>query len=414
MRISTQQLFVGNQQNMQRITADLSNTQQQLSTGFRVNSPSDDPVAATRILQINQELAQVAQFQRNIDLAQNRLNQEDATLGGINDVLIRVRELGIQSGNGGLSADDRKFIAAEIRQRLDQLVGQMNSKDSSGEYVFGGFQGSSPPFVPDSTGAIAYVGDEGQRSIEVDEGLKVQVNDNGKRLFVDLPAQVTSFKTSANLSNTGTGAITTGQILDKATLESFAPDDIIVEFDQDLAAVPPITLGYRLRASGGGQELQALTSFAPGDTIQTQGLQFVVNGTPAIGDTFFVQTDTSVVKQPLTGTLEKLIKGLEGFNETPQGRVDFNNLLADVLGEIDVAQTRVLETRAQVGARLNTIDTTRDFHADAGIVTQQVLSDLRDLDFAEAASRLSLQSTVLQAAQQSFVQTTRLSLFDRL
>ncbi|MAL98373.1 flagellar hook-associated protein FlgL [Hydrocarboniclastica marina] len=294
MRISSQQIFHTSVQRMQDISMQQAKTQEQLSTGNRVNRPSDDPVAASRMLQLDQELARTEQFQRNIDFAENRLQQEDSTLNSMNDLLVRVRELTVQVGNGSLSADDRSYISAELSQRLEQMAGLANSKDSNGQYVFGGYDGDNPPYVQ-VAGAWTYQGTTDQRSLEIDSGVKVPISDNGDRIL-------------------------------------------------------------------GGE-----ATFA---------------------------------------TLEKLISDIAAG--------DINVAVEDALTGIDDAQSRILEVRAQVGARLNTIESTRDFHTDSTVLTEGVLSEIRDLDYAEAISRFSQQNMVLQAAQQSFSRISQLSLFDRL
>src|SRR5690606_33762817 len=129
MRISTQQMFGRGLDSMQDVNSQLQKTQMQISTGKRLLTPSDDPVASARIVQLNQELSLNKQYQSNIDMAENRLTMQDDLLGSINDVLHRVRELTTQAGNGALSVEDKNTIAAELRQRLDQVAGMMNSKD---------------------------------------------------------------------------------------------------------------------------------------------------------------------------------------------------------------------------------------------------------------------------------------------
>jgi len=76
--------------------------------------------------------------------------------------------------------------------------------------------------------------------------------------------------------------------------------------------------------------------------------------------------------------------------------------------------SRILEVQADLGARMNSIDSTRNLHVDLELQAQEVLSKVRDLDFAEAVSRLSFQSFLLEAAQQSFVRVSGLSLFNAL
>src|SRR5690606_12640951 len=107
MRISTQQVFGRGLESMQDVNSQLQKTQAQISSGKRILTPADDPVASARILQLNQELALNQQYQTNIDMAENRLTLQDGILGSVNDVLLRVRQLTTQAGNGILSADDK-------------------------------------------------------------------------------------------------------------------------------------------------------------------------------------------------------------------------------------------------------------------------------------------------------------------
>jgi flagellar hook-associated protein 3 FlgL len=87
IRISSQQIFSGGISRLQELNSSLNNTQQQISTGKRVNKPSDDPVAAARILKLDQELARVETYQRNVNLADNRLKQEESALASSVDIV---------------------------------------------------------------------------------------------------------------------------------------------------------------------------------------------------------------------------------------------------------------------------------------------------------------------------------------
>lgn len=127
IRISSQQIFSGGINRLQELNTSLNNTQQQISTGQRVNKPSDDPVAAARILKLDQELSRVETYQRNVDLADNRLKQEESALESSIDVIQRIRELTVQAGNGSLSANDRRSISSELEERLGQLANIANT-----------------------------------------------------------------------------------------------------------------------------------------------------------------------------------------------------------------------------------------------------------------------------------------------
>lgn len=405
IRISSQQIFSGGISRMQEVNADLVKTQQQISTGKKVNKPSDDPVAAARILKLNQEVKRIETCERNANLADNRLKQEESTLASAVDIIQRVRELTVQAGNGSLSANDRQSISSELKERLGQLANVANTRDASGEYIFSGFQGSTPAFAKDDFGAWAYQGDEGQRVLEIDDGVTVPISDHGKGIFVNVPATV-SVKEAASTD----GYISGLELINTDALRSAfpagtRPDDIVLAIDpageivvQDLAGNP---LAIPVTPAGAGV----------GDEIEVAGIKLTINDA-VDGDTFQLGISD---KQSIFGTIEKLIAGLEGIDKaTPKSSAEYDALIAESLANLDNGQESVLLKQTELGGRLNAIESTSSFLEDSGLYTKEIRSQLQDLDYAEAISNLSFQSFVLQAAQQSFAQISRLSLFDRI
>lgn len=412
MRISTSLGFERGIDSIQQVDSQLKETQLKISSGRNVLRPSDDPVASTRILKLQQELAINEQFQRNVDLAENALRLEDDLLGSMNDVITRIRELTIQSGDGTYNATDRQYIASEVKERLEQLAGLMNSRDAGGEFVFGGFQGNQKPFEKNVNGAYEYQGDEGRRFIQVDVSVNVAITENGKNLFEDVDAAENTFKTSSNPNNQADppAIITTGQVIDQATYDAFYPEDLIIEFNPETNIVPNGP-NFTVRERSTGKPLLTDQPYATGQPIAVEGIQFEIVGNPLPGDNFFVN---SAEKQGLLTTIEKLIYGLENFIPTSEGRAAFDALLNDTLTNLDNAETSILETRSQIGARLNTVDTTREQQQDVEILTKEILADLSELDYAEAISQLSLEQFVLEASYGTYSQVTSLSLFDTL
>jgi flagellin-like hook-associated protein FlgL len=202
IRISSQQIFSGGINRLQDLSAQLNKTDEQIATGKRVNRPSDDPVAAARILKLDQEVKRIETYERNAQLANNRLGQEESAISSSVDILQRVRELTVQAGNGSLSANDRLSISSEMKERLQQLAQMANTQDASGEYIFSGFQGGSPAYAKEA-GEWTYKGDEGQRMLEIDDGVTVAISDHGKGIFERIPevagAKQSVFKTVENL-----------------------------------------------------------------------------------------------------------------------------------------------------------------------------------------------------------------------
>ena len=184
MRISTSQMFQQSITNMLNKQAELAHTQQQISTGDRILTPSDDPSGATRILELNQAIDTNTQYQRNADFAEAHLGIEETVLSSFTDRLQRVRELAVQGNSDTLTAEDRHSIATEARQVLDSLVELANTKGSNGEYIFAGFQSGSAPFSDDGNGNFSYGGDQGQRMLLIGTSRQIAISDSGSELFM--------------------------------------------------------------------------------------------------------------------------------------------------------------------------------------------------------------------------------------
>jgi len=405
MRISTQQLFNRGLEQIQDVTAQQQKTQLQLSTGKKVLTPADDPIASARILELNQELAINEQFQRNIELVDGRLELQDDMLGSIDNVVQRVRELAVTAGNGILNASDLNSIAVEVEVLLDQLAGLLNSQDASGEYLFSGFQGGEEPFQKNISGAYTYEGDEGRRFVQVGPSVSIASTENGKEIFQDITVNENTFYTLTNPTNQSQPAaqITTGQVIDQVVYDDFYPEDLTITFNTPT--------DYSITEASTGRVVLANQSYVSNDPILVNGIQFEISGAPVAGDSFFVQSSE---KQGVLTTVEKFVYGLQNFNTTETGRAAFSSAIESALSNLDSAETSILEARSQIGARLNTIETTKEQLLDVEILTKEILTNIEAVDYAEAISLLSIQQTTLEAAYSSYSQVTSLSLFDRL
>ncbi len=184
MQLSTSQIYQQAVTSMLDKQTALAKTQQQLATGQKILAPSDDPGAATRILNLTQVIETTDQYQRNADFADTRLALEETVLTDIGDMLQRVRGLAVQANNATNTAQDRKIIAIEVRATLDSLLQLSNSKDANGEYLFSGFKTDTEPFSDAGSGNFVYAGDQGQRSIQVGPKRQVVTGDAGNDVFL--------------------------------------------------------------------------------------------------------------------------------------------------------------------------------------------------------------------------------------
>jgi len=411
MRISTSQLHHQALNQMLAAQGAAANSQQQIATGKRFATAADDPVGAVQVERLNRELATREQFQKNIDLAETELRLEESSLEQAGNLLQRVRELTVQAGNAINTPEDRRFIAAEMETRREELLQLMNTRLASGDYLFGGNVGGQPPFVRDADGAIRYQGDEGQRAVQIDASIRVPVNDSGKRLFVDIPAARISATASAHPNNPagGTGVLRQPVVVDQDAVDAFHPGGLIIEF-QPLAEDPDGLPNFTVRRAGDNRVVDGLENvrFEPGEPFTVAGMELTLDGSPRVGDRFQVETTDQ------QGVLDSIGTLVNGLNRLDGNSDEFQQLIDDSLTNLDNAMSRILETRSEIGARMNVMDSVRSLHDQVTLLSTEARSSIQDVDFAKAVSDLAFQSGVLEAAQVSFARVQRLSLFNAI
>ncbi|WP_028292574.1 flagellar hook-associated protein FlgL [Oceanobacter kriegii] len=412
MRVSTLQIHRNGLANMLSNQEALTKTQQQVSSGVRVNTAADDPIAAARILQIEQQLALTEQFENNMISATNRLELEESTLSAVTDYYDRLRELTVQAGSGVLAQTDREAIAAEVEQIEEALVELFNTKDATGEYIFAGFQGGEAPFVQNANGRYSYEGDDGQRFVAVGSSTTVATGDSGIDLFVDIPSAAPTFTTTTSPLNTGTTSVSAGFITDDEAFAEFYPDDIVITFNAD-SAVDPAATNYTVTRASDGRVINGLENqvYDEGAELNINGVTLQISGVPEPGDQVIAE---STPKQSITDTIFRFTEALNTLTNGSEDQATLDNLIEDTLNNLDAALAVVSSTQSKIGARLNTIENTELMTADMKLANQEALSDLRDADLAEAVSRMTLESTLLEAAQQSYTVISNLSLFNKL
>lgn len=188
MRISTQLLFETGANRIGDLQNRLQKTQEQIASGRRILTPSDDPVAATRALDVTQTQSINNQYAVNRQYAKNTLGQVEGTLTGVTSLMQDVKTTIIAAGNGTLSDTERGFMASELNGRLEQLLGLANSRDATGNYLFSGFQSNTAPFstipaVPPALPGVAYNGDSGVQKLQVDATRQMAINTPGSTVF---------------------------------------------------------------------------------------------------------------------------------------------------------------------------------------------------------------------------------------
>jgi flagellar hook-associated protein 3 FlgL len=357
-------------------------------------SAASDPVAWSTAQSIDRAVAELDQFAPNSTLLRNRLEFADASLDQVGDRLSRVRELSLQAANGTYTDDQRRAIALELRQQLEAVIDAANTSDGNGRYLFGGSADAATPFAFGPGGA-SYAGDQNQRQLEVAPETAVADVDPGSEIFLRIRTGDGVFVVRQDAANTGTGVLASTSMLDPAAWDGG---------------------NYRVLFNAGNYQVldaaNAVVSagaYVAGAPIEFRGVRVQIEGTPANGDVFHVDPSAN---QDVFATIQGLIDTLETPAVTPAQRANQRNAIYAGIEDLTHAQEHIIDKRAGFGARLNTID-----QADAGreagsVLLKTTLSELRDVDYAQAISQLNLEMTALQAAQQSFVRIQGLSLFN--
>ncbi|WP_337157142.1 flagellar hook-associated protein 3 [Pseudomonas putida] len=183
MRISTSQFYNTSSANYQRTFSNVNKTSQEASDFLRIRTAADDPVGAARLLQLEQQQNMLEQYSDNIVNVRNALGTAESTLNSIGNILQRVNELAVSSGNGGFTDSDRKANADELASLEEQLFSLMNSKDENGKYLFSGSKGDTPPYVRNADGTYTYQGDQGKLNLQVGDMLSLAANETGYDAF---------------------------------------------------------------------------------------------------------------------------------------------------------------------------------------------------------------------------------------
>lgn len=434
MRISSGMIFDAGINAINNQTASLLHTQQQVSSGRRILTPADDPVAAARALDVTQAKDITAQYALNQDSAKSALGLEDAQLSGVSEMLTRVKELTVQAGNATASSSDRKTIAIELRSIFDQMFGIANSRDSSGQYMFSGGMGNTQPFTGTADTVVSYNGDNGQRKLQLSASRQLEVSDSGNDVFQHIVTGNGYFATASAGSNSGSGIIDTGTVSDPTKWNSSNKGNMQVKLWVDTGGTigPANTTYYDLidTATGfskftgaasaqggagntythvftGGQQIP-LSQDTAGPAFD-YGASVTITGAPATNDSFTISPGAN---QSVFATMSKLILSLESSSTaTAAGSAKLTSDVNSALTNIDQVNSNILRVRSAIGSRLNEVDSLASVNSDLNLQYQQTLSTLQDVDYTKAVSDLTRMQTQLQAAQKSFVQVSQLSLF---
>lgn len=397
LRLSTQSLYMQGLNSLLSRQSEIARTQQQLSSGVKLTQGKDDPVGMATAQRLDHLKAALTQYDSDALRVDHRLRMQENALVDANDSLTRARELAIQANSGALGPDDRKAIATEVLQLRKNLLDIANRDDGNGRRLFAGTRDGVIPFT-DNAGSVIYHGDDGRNAVEVAPDVAIEDGDPGSAVFLRVRTGDGIVRGSAAAGNTGTGVLQSSGVVDHA---AWTGQSLRVEFTAADA--------WRV-LDGDGNEL-ATGSYTEGATITAGGMQLKISGAPAAGDSFRVEP---APVRDVFATLQGLADALEAPAADPAARAWRANQVGAALGDLATAQDHMLSLRAATGSRLSALDNAADARSATELTLHESLSELRDVDVADAASRLALHLAAIEAAQKTMLRVQGLSLFDRM
>lgn len=400
MRVSSNQLFSSSLSHVLSLQQSIQKYQLQVATGKRSASPADDPIGAAESMNLDDRLVALQQFDRNANLANLRLAEQETAIEATQNTLQRVRELVLQSKTRALTTADRRFIAAEVGERLNEVLNLANGKNASGEYLFAGTAVNVTPFTADTAGNIQYNGNQIVRELAITDGRKISEGLSGAEVFMGVRNGNGTFVANLNAGNTGTGRVINDVVV---TSSAVTTDSFNIVF------TAPTT--FNLVNATTGATVLAAQPYTDGASIAFNGVSLGITGKPAAGDQFSIGPSQN---QSVFATIAKAKADMSVDLTSDKLSSDFSFNLDRALAEIDNSLETMNVARAEIGSRQNAITSQIRINGDVKLELETVKSNVEDVDLASAISQLARYSQTLEAAQQAFVKVQGLSLFNFL
>lgn len=382
----------------------MNKAETQLSKQTRILSPADDPAGAAKVLSLDQTKEQVSQFQANSILLKNNLALQETVLTSMRTSYDRISTLAIASGNGTYSIDERKAVAFELQNIQAELLDLMNTRNAEGSFIFAGFQDQSPAYVKDPvSGEFQFKGDSGNKALQITPSIKLPGNDSAKTIFENV------FK-RFDVAITTAPANSSIEVVNQKEFDNF----YLANFDKLTSA----NNEYQLQIDAGGNYeflrngaslTPAMTgSYVAGQPLAFGGIRFSLDDATVLP----TQVDFSLPPPEQTNILNTLQNFIDVLNDPTISQAQLATARADTLKEVTSTANNVDSSLANLGGRINVLDSVFGTNEDLLIANQQYKADISEVDLAAALTEIKRQEFALQAASQTFSKVNATTLFD--
>ncbi|BBP43075.1 flagellar hook-associated protein FlgL [Thiosulfativibrio zosterae] len=348
MRVSTSQFQYQGMSAINKHQQEILNIQEKMSTGKRINKPSDDPVGMNQVHSLKTMMSKIDQFKNNGDFAKSQLSLEETQISNGVEAIQRARELSIQMANGTYNESDRKAAAAEVGQLVLELKNIMNSSNPERELLFAGNSVTADAaFVPDANNAangtnyVAYIG-------------------------------------SANSDISGTPIDAQANYGARFIQVSFDTDNTINPDDQGDPS--------RVRITDNGAQMFNI----PGITTQFNG-----GSTGAVA--FATQPDPNILN-----VMIEFQSYLQNGEAPP----------STIAEDFDLGLRHISQNLAEIGGRQNRIESQENAGSSFKLALEERRMNIEEMDVVQGITDFTLRQNALQMAQQVFAKVQDMSLFN--
>lgn len=397
MRISTANSYQRTIENLQTRQSDLSRLQTQLSTGKRVQKPSDDPVSATLSETARNRMARTEADLRALSASRTSLEQAESALGDASEIIQDIRTLLVSAGNASYGPNEREDIARQLESLRERLVGVANLGNNAGRALFGGLGGSTSPFV-DQYGVPTGVTFESQRGQAAAGDTSLPQTLDGYAIWMSVPRGNGAFTVDLGAGNSGSVRSDVGQVTDPSAWA--AGSDYAIVFAMSGGVTTYTVLDGSNNPVPGQQDLP----YVSGKSIAFGGISLTVSGQPANGDRLAIApaSDNTDLFQVVQDAIDAV--------RTSDNAVRLHDM-ARAMSELDAGLDRVLLARGQAGEWLKRADSLESLLKGRSSDYEIEISRLEDMDLVRGISDFQLKQTGLEAALKAYAQVQQLSLF---
>lgn len=402
MRITTNMSYQNSMRSLQKASERLDKASNQMTTGDKFTTAGEDPTGMAQKLSLTSQIEAFRQYNTNGSLLDSSLTLEGTILDSVTTNLQSAYTLTQKAVNGAMSDSDKKSIASELEQLQNQLYDLMNSKNADGEYIFGGNQSQTQPFLKNSSGEYIFQGDTGQRMIQVAPAVQIAANDSGLSVFQQVATRRTISTTASDLSI---------GLTSQSEFDSF--------FRNQYDFTTPANNQYTISTTASPDQYQITGNngytqsgdYIPGEAINFNGVSLTMTAAagsgPAQQFTLDAPTNDNVLNS-LNTMIDKL------RNASSLTEEEWAATVADIQTHINNTLDRVDITQGAIGGRQNNLEQIMVSNSSLETIASEAKANVSEIDLYEAISNVVLEVNALSAAQQAFAKVNQSTLFDYL